>query len=229
MREAFLNEIAEAWRRDGEREGVAVQDVFARIQALRDPDATKAAVSRLSVLKLGYDGWRFAVGWNEARLLERVYEIFRFAQLNSRKVIPLDRRRRIARLADEMLAELQGLGGLPEGFLDALRALAGTKPEWRTDQQRRSNRGGDRRSGERTLEGSVLGMIVRVYCEAHHKPAFSEGGPLVRFANAVGRDVLSVSGKPFTSNAVKAEFRRMKSKVRRPRGMRSIYKTMSEG
>lgn len=62
-------------------------------------------------------------------------------------------------------------------------------------------------------------MIVRLYCEAHEKPAFSDGGPLVRFVNSVGRQALSVEADPFTSDAVKAEFRRMKPKARRRPGL----------
>jgi hypothetical protein len=57
--------------------------------------------------------------------------------------------------------------------------------------QGKSKRGGNRRSGERQLETSVLGMIVRLYCEAHANPAFSNGGPLVKFANTIGRQVLT--------------------------------------
>ena len=95
---------------------------------------------------------------------------------------------------------------LARGVRDTLHALAGptAKAEWRTASQSQSKRGGDRRSGERTLEASILGMIVRLYSEAQEEPAFSDGGPLVRFAYSAGRWALGVEGDPFTSDAVKA-------------------------
>ncbi len=55
-------------------------------------------------------------------------------------------------------------------------------------------------------------MIVRLYVDAHAKPAFSVGGPLVRFANGIGELVLQEQ-EPFTSDAVKAEFRRQRRKA----------------
>ncbi len=193
-----------------------------------DPITETPEFTHQAFLRLCGEGWRFALGWNEDEFLWRLYEIYRFAIFNS-KVVSLDQRRRIARLASKLLSELNGLGGLPEGFLDTLHALAGPKGERRTASQSRPSPGGDRRSGERTLRSSVLGMIVRLYCEAHEEPTFSDGGPLVRFANSVGRWALGVEGDPFTSDAVKAEFRRMKPEVRRPRGLASLYKHMSKG
>jgi hypothetical protein len=172
------------------------------------------------------EDWRFALGWNEDKVVGRLYEIHRFAMFNSGSVVPLDQRRRIARLAHELLAELENLGGLPEGFRDTLHALGGRKEEWRSVSQSRSKRGGDRRSGQRTLNSSVLGMIVLLYCEAYEKPAFATRGPLVRFANSAGRWALDVEEDPFTSDAVKAEFRRMKPKARRGSSLRASYKSM---
>jgi hypothetical protein len=139
----------------------------------------------------------FALGWNERRLAERIVDIHRFVIFNSEPVIPLQRRRRISRLAGDLLAassrvsgefaealqkraaagqllardlqrELEGLGGLNGEFSYTLRALAGSEPVWRTVRKA----GGDRRSGERTLKNSVLGMSVRLYCEAHANPTF---------------------------------------------------------
>jgi len=185
-----------------------------------------AEVTHQAFLRFCGEDWRFALGWNEDKVLWRLLEIYRFAMFNSGAVIPFDQRRRIARLAHEFLAELNRLGGLPEGFRDTLHALAGPKAERRTASQSQSKRGGDRRSGERTLKSSVLGMIVRLYCEAHESPAFSDGGPLVRFANSAGRWALGVEGDPFTSDAVKAEFRRMKPKARRGPSLRIFYKSM---
>jgi hypothetical protein len=165
------------------------------------------------------EDWRFALGWNEEKVLKRVREITSFAFLNSRWVIGLDRRRRIIRLADDLLTELKGLGGLPDGFDDTLRQLAGPKSEWRRSHRGQPKRGGDRRSGEKSLGGMILEMTVWLCCEAHEKPGFSENGLLVRFANEVGKRALFVEEDPFTSNAVKACFRRIKPKVKPSRGL----------
>jgi hypothetical protein len=170
--------------------------------------------------------WRFALGWNEDKVVGRLYEIYRFAMFNSGSVVPFDQRRRIAQLAHQLLAELEKLGGLPEGFRDTLQALAGRKAEWRSASQSRSKQGGDRRSGQRTLNSSVLGMIVVLYCEAHEKPGFADRGPLVRFANSAGRWVLDVEVDPFTSDGVKAEFRNMRPKARRGSSLKGFYKSM---
>jgi hypothetical protein len=201
-----------------------------RAQMHAEMRAVEAAeVTHQAFLRFCGEDWRFALGWNEDKVLWRLLEIYRFAMFNSEAVIPFDQRRRIARLAHEFLAELNKpnkLGGLPEGFRDTLQALAGPKAKRRTASQTQSNRGGDRRSGERTLRGGVLGTIVRLYCEAHEEPAFSDGGPLVRFANSAGRWALGVEGDPFTSDAVKAEFRKMKPKARRGSSLRILYKPM---
>jgi hypothetical protein len=188
-----------------------------------------------------------ALGWNQRQLLLRIYDIWRFTVFNSEQVIPLQRRRRISRLATDLLAassrvggqfaealqkraaagqllardlqrELEGLGGLHGEFSDTLRALAGPEPAWR----RNLKAGGDRRSGERTLKSSVLGMAVRLYCEAHANPRFSIDGPLVRFANALGELVLGETN-PFSPDAVRAEFRRMKPNARRLSSLQSLY------
>ena len=55
----------------------------------------------------------FAPGWNKRRLLLRTYEIFRFVFFNGEQVIHLDRRRRISRLATDLLLEDKGA---PLGF-----------------------------------------------------------------------------------------------------------------
>jgi hypothetical protein len=63
----------------------------------------------------------FALGWNERHLCNRIYDIWRFAFFNGNRVIPLARRRRIARLA----ADLRGVSGSLDGeFLEVLRDLA---------------------------------------------------------------------------------------------------------
>jgi hypothetical protein len=76
--------------------------------------------------------------------------------------------------------------------------------------------GGDRRSGQHTLHGSVLRMAVLLYCEAHAKPGFAIVGPLVRFANAVGAMALNEK-VPFSPDAVRKAFQRMRTKARRPK------------
>jgi hypothetical protein len=137
----------------------------------------------------------------------------------------LDRRRKIARLAHSLRKEIElaGVGvGTEESepvFLSHLRMLCNVDgivrlPAWGQPPQGRPKRGGDRRSGLRSERGEVLGQIVRLYCEAHAKPRFSRQGPLVRFVNAVG-ELAFGKAKPFTPDAVKAEFRRMKLKARR--------------
>jgi hypothetical protein len=125
-----------------------------------------------------------------------------------------------ARLATKLLSELDELGGLSTEFIDALRMLAASE---RRQFATLRNRGGDRRSGERTLKTSVLGMIVRLYCEAHARPGGKENGPLFRFANAVGELALG-KREPFSPGAVRGEFRRMKPRVRRPPGLRALYR-----
>jgi hypothetical protein len=191
----------------------------------------------------------FALGWSERNVCLRICDIWRFALFNSERVISLARRRRIARLADnlreasgrldgafaevlgnladagrqparDLRKELNGLGGLGGEFLDTLRELAGgsvfptsrgsPRPPWRAALKA----GGDRRSGDRSLKGSVLGMAVRLYYEAHANPGFSVGGPLVRFANAIGEFALG-ENEPFTVDSVRAEYRRFKRNMNR--------------
>lgn len=172
----------------------------------------------------------FAPGWGKRRLIEEIRHICQFAAANSEKGIPLDLRRRISRRARSLqeLIEIAGIGlGAGEDvFLSILRNL-GTL-DWFIHlpgnvQQSQSRRGGDRRSGRRSLEGIVLGDIVRLYCEANASAGFSPDGPLVRFANTVGELALG-HAKPFTSDAVKAEFRRMKRKAKRTASGRVLYK-----
>ena len=181
----------------------------------------------------------FAQRWNARSLCNRIYDIWRFAIFNGNEVIDLARRRRIGRLAAdlrgvsgsldgnflqvlqdlaeagrwrarELQNELRGLGGLDGRFSDTLRALVGSDPAWRGTLKK----GGDRRSGERSLEGSVLGMAVRLYYEAHARPGFSVAGPLVRFANAIGEIALG-EREPFTADAVRTEYNRLKRKIKK--------------
>jgi hypothetical protein len=71
----------------------------------------------------------FASGWNKRRLTLRTYEIFRFVFFNGEQVIPLDRRRRISRLAADILLEEEGA---PPGFWNEMGDLAGREPDGRT-------------------------------------------------------------------------------------------------
>jgi hypothetical protein len=212
----------------------------------------------------------FAPGWTEAAVLERVYDVCHFAIGNGQKVIALHRRRRIRRLASDLLSETGSGSGARAEFLGELRVLAGRQPPWRTiprippggarlatkllseldkldglnaefivalreratsERQRFAilrNRGGDRRSGERSLKSSVLEMIVWLYCEAHTSPGGREGGPLFRFANAIGELALG-KREPFSPGAVRGEFRRTKPRARRPPGLRALYRNTKWG
>jgi hypothetical protein len=187
----------------------------------------------------------FAPGWNERRLFQQIEDIWRFGLFSF--VIPMDRRRAIARLATDVLgvsetvdegeftptleriacerrwkarelhSELAGVGGLSGDFSRTLRDLAGPEAEWRTAMKK----GGDRRSGERSLKGSVLAMAVRLYCDAHAKPGFSVEGPMCRFSNAIGGLALGVE-RPFNAEAVRhahrqeCRARQFRSPRRRP-------------
>jgi hypothetical protein len=153
-------------------------------------------------------GWEFAPGWDWRRVLKRVYENNSYVLSN--KEMPPERRRHIARLAFDLREKVVGLKWMGSEFNDILRKLAGEEGGRQITRPVRTGRGGDRRSGERTAKGSALGQIVRLYIEAHAKPAFSTNGPLVRFANGIGELVLQ-EPKPFTSDAVKAEFRRQRA------------------
>jgi hypothetical protein len=195
----------------------------------------------------------FAPGWNKRRLLFRTYEICAIVRLNSEQGIPMDRRRRIWRLAGDILLEEKG--GVPGFWNEMGDLLAGHEPDWRTvPQAQRStkllldleglggltpefltalrtraasehrcfatshDRGGDWRSGEHSLRSTVLRMAVRLYCEAHASPGGSVGGPSFRFANAI-RELTSDEPEPFSACAVRAEFRRIKPKAKRTRGL----------
>lgn len=139
----------------------------------------------------------------------------RFWRFNSEQVIPKSDRDEIAQLANALLEKLNGLGGLDRVFLDMLRDLA-------VGSIARSGKGGDRRSGERTLQSSIMGMAVRVYLEACERPTISKGGKLFRFANLVGELVMR-QRDPFKGNAVEKEARRMKEKLRRRPNLTILY------
>jgi hypothetical protein len=114
------------------------------------------------------------------------------------------------RPATRLLSELDGLSGVSVRFRETLRRLADSEKTLFA----RIGRGGDRRSGERTLKSLVMGQAVLLYCEAAAKPGESPTGPLFRFVNLVGELVLGEE-KPFSLNSISAEFRRMRPKARR--------------
>jgi hypothetical protein len=69
-------------------------------------------------------------------------------------------------------------------------------------------------------------MIVRLYCEAHARPGGRENGPLFRFANAISAIALG-ERTPFKPGVVRAEFRRMNPRVRRPPSSQALYRPKS--
>ena len=181
----------------------------------------------------------FAAGLERAPSLQSHLRYLAFRLSQRQPSDPSARRRRIARLAAdlrgvsgsldgeflevlrdlaeagrwcarELRKELEELGGLDGRFCDTLQALARYDPAWRGALKM----GGDRRSGDRSLKGSVLGMAVRLYYEAHANPGFSVGGQLVRFANAIGEITLR-KREPFTADAVRAEYNRFRRKIKR--------------
>jgi hypothetical protein len=172
-----------------------------------------------------------APGWDRHRLIERIQEIHLSAAADRKgeEAVPLFRRRRIARSARDLLKEIElagfgfGTAEAEANFLSWLRFFRSFDgvvrvPVWGAPQSQ-TRRGGDRRSGLQLFKGSVLSKIVRLYREAHANPRFSLEGPLVRFANTVGELALG-KAKPFSSDAVKAEFRREKLRAPRPRRQR---------
>jgi hypothetical protein len=78
-------------------------------------------------------------------------------------------------------------------------------------------------------------MAARLYYEAHARPGFSVGGPLVRFANAIGEIALG-EREPFTADAVRTEYNRLKRKIKKGElslrpisSLRLLYKTRMNG
>ena len=68
--------------------------------------------------------------------------------------------------------------------------------------------------GRSQLERQRVGHGRSALLEAHANPGFSIGSPLVRFANAIGEIALG-DGEPFTADAVKTEYIRLKSKIKK--------------
>jgi hypothetical protein len=167
-----------------------------------------------------------APGWDRDRVMKRIEEIHLFAATirKEEEFVSLYRRRRIAHFARCLHNEIElagiGIGTVEQRdvfqtLLHLLTSLDGVVRLPGQGPQNRSKRGGARRSGLRLFKGSVLERIVRLYREAHANPRFSSKGPLVRFANTVGELVLDTA-TPFPSNAVKAEFQKMKRKAALP-------------
>jgi hypothetical protein len=165
----------------------------------------------------------FALGWNAQKLEERIKEIARRAVLNGPAVIPLEKRRAVARTARDLLQTLIDCSenderlGLNEDFWNTLGDLArGAAPK----PGKGTGRGGNRREGQPSLDGMVLSEVVRLYLEAFENPGFSKDGRLVRFANIIGGLLLGKKN-PFSSASVGAKFNEMKElrkKVNRPDG-----------
>jgi hypothetical protein len=144
-----------------------------------------------------------APGWTARTVMSRLCEIQRFVLMAS--LIPLPRRRKIGRLARDLLVELNRLGGLSPETMADLHALAAGVPARSVT---------DRRVGQFRLKDSVRRMAVRLYIEACADPGFSKDGPIHRFVNAVGELVLNERAA-FSSDSVKAEFNGMKRAVRK--------------
>ena len=162
-----------------------------------------------------------AIGWSKERLDQGLADIHRFVIFNSSGVVDRSKRKKIAAAALKLSGEVQGLGGLPIVFTEILDALArGDGLESKISDDK-AGRGGDRRSGKRSLKGSVLEMSVRLYREAHQKPGYSENGPLVRFVNAVAALVLGTDHKCDT-DVVRKAFKRTKLTAPRKRTLRQF-------
>ena len=144
--------------------------------------------------------------WTKDKVASRLAKIQRFVLSNTDDGIPIARRRKIARCARDLLAMLEGVGGLDSAFLSTLAQLSAGVPQ-------RSKK--ERRSEQHSVKDSVRRMAVRLYIEATADPGFSSGGPLVRFANAVLKLTLDKE-KPFTDDSIKGEFGEMKPKVPKP-------------
>jgi len=138
----------------------------------------------------------FARGWNSHNVAIRISVIHNFVILNSSAAIPIDRRRKIARLARDLSKELNGLGGVGEYFRIVLSALASDAPE-KTIKTRRE--------GQHSVGNGVCAMSVRLYLEASAKPTFSPKGPAFQFVEAIRRLTLGEEGA-FTPDTVRAEF-----------------------
>jgi hypothetical protein len=74
-----------------------------------------------------------------------------------------------------------------------------------------TGRGGDRKTSKHGLDQMVLAGLVRLYLDAKGKSGFTEGGPLVRFVNTIGKLILP---DPFTNDAVRAAFRRVEKELK---------------
>lgn len=151
-----------------------------------------------------------AHNWNPERLKQRIEDIRRYYRSNS-DIVPLSKRRKIARNAKALLQSLEdargpdsaSLCGLDPAFWDTLRDL-GT-PGWRTGLQHLQQPGKGR-----MLKGSLAAMIVRLHIEAHEKPEY--GATLIAFAKAI-YDFLEIPKKEQPANeTLHAEFTDLKAK-----------------
>jgi hypothetical protein len=121
-----------------------------------------------------------APGWDRDRLAKRIQEIAAICE--AEEFVSLDRRRRIAHLPGCLHKEIElagiGIGTVEQeaAFLTHLRLLETfdgvVRLPVREVPQSQSKRGGARRSGSQSFKSSVLGKIVRIYCEAQADAGF---------------------------------------------------------
>ncbi len=139
-----------------------------------------------------------ALGWNPERLGQRIDDIRRYYRSNS-DIVPLSKRREIARWAQKGLAIFEGLRN-PDSA-----SLCGLDPAFENTLRDLAAQPGDGRS----LKGSLAAMIVRLHIEAHAKPEYS--APLISFATAI-YDFLEMPMRERPANdTLKAEFTKLKA------------------
>jgi hypothetical protein len=107
---------------------------------------------------------RFALGWDEFKVRERLFEIGRFVAFHL--VVPIDERRQLAGEARAVLKADDGIKRLDRAISRDLVDLAAQQPEFK-------GRGGNRRKGKHSVKAHVARMAVRLYLDAHEKPGFS--------------------------------------------------------
>lgn len=148
----------------------------------------------------------YAEDWGKDKLKVSLVAISNWALLRDNRVISMEKGRKIAKSARQLLNELDGVHGLDAEFmriLHALEAMALGKPDWR-------GRGDDRRSGQQTRDNQALGMIVQLFFQARANPGFSKGGPFTRFV----RDVCALLGiEHISDEAIRGELYRLPRKT----------------
>jgi hypothetical protein len=131
-------------------------------------------VNRL--VKIAAEFESFAIGWDDFKVMDRLFEIGRFVAFHL--VVPIDERRQLAGEARAILKAAAGIGRLDRAISRDLVDLAAQQPEFK-------GRGGNRRKGRHSVKAHVARMAVRLYLDASERPGFSPQGPLVRFVGDV--------------------------------------------